>query len=143
MRNTALGIVVSAVFFTVCASARADCVAQAFRSDDFPDDPIYEVVSCGPASLVVEKLREANPNWFGTFTYSLDDVVVTVAAANEDARRLMWADIEHWYYPGGCSDIREGMLFYRPQLSELCCDVGPVSTLPCGVGGKTLMESPR
>ena len=121
------------------ASAYADCVAKAFLEADVPRNPVYEVISCGPAEPVVELLRQSDPAWFGTFSYAEGDVVVTVKAANDDARKLMWREIEYWYYPSGCSSILEGMRFVKPQLKELCCDVGPVRSLPCGVGGKQLL----
>ena len=121
-------------------SADADCVAKGFRKGDFPRNPIYEVVACGPAEPVVELLRQSDPDWFGAFSYSDADVVITVKAANDDARKLMWRDIEYWYFPSGCTNIRTGIRFVRPELRELCCDVGPVQGLPCGVGGKQLMR---
>jgi hypothetical protein len=121
------------------ASAHADCIAKGFSEEDFPRNPIYEVVSCGPAEPVVELLRQSNPAWFGAFTYTDADVVITVRAANDDARKLMWRDIEYWYYPSGCGSVRKGMRFVQPDLTELCCDVGPVRSLPCGVGGKQLL----
>jgi hypothetical protein len=129
----------AAAALSLGASAYADCVAKGFLEDDFPHNPIYEVVSCGRAEPVVELLKQSNPTWFGTFSYAEGDVVVTVRAANDDARKLMWGDIEYWYYPSGCGSIREGMRFVRPELRELCCDVGPVRNLPCGVGGKQLL----
>jgi hypothetical protein len=119
-----------------CASARADCIAKLHPKNDYP---IYEVVSCGPAEPIVEMRRQSKPEWFGTFSYAESDVVVTVKAANKAARKRMWEELEYWYYPSGCTNIREGMRFARPQLKELCCDVGPVSTLPCGVGGTQLL----
>jgi hypothetical protein len=122
-----------------CAFAHADCIAKAFPDGEFPHNPIYEVVSCGPAEPVVELLRQSDPAWFGTFSYTEGDVVVTVRAANDDARKLMWKDVEYWYYPFGCGRIRGGMRFVQPELRELCCDVGPVRSLPCGVGGKQLL----
>ena len=91
-------------------SAYADCIAKGFAEEDFPRNPIYEVVSCGPAEPVVELLRQSNPSWFGTFSYADADVVVTVRAANEDARKLMWRDTEYWYHSSGCGSIREGSL---------------------------------
>lgn len=121
-------------------SADADCIAKGFRKGEFPRNPIYEVVACGPAEPVVELLRESNPDWFGAFSYSDGDVVITVKAANDDARKLMWQDIEYWYYPSGCTNVRAGVRFVRPELRELCCDVGPVKSLPCGVGGKQLLR---
>jgi hypothetical protein len=121
------------------APARADCMAKGFSEKDFPRNPIYEVVSCGRAEPVVELLRQSNPTWFGTFSYADADVVITVRAANDDARKLMWRDTEYWYYPSGCGSIREGMRFVQPDLRALCCDVGPVRSLPCGVGGKQLL----
>jgi len=139
---------VQRVLATVCGalatlshgtSVYADCIAKAFSEKDFPPNPIYEVVSCGPAEPVVELLRQSHPAWFGTFSYADGDVVVTVRAANDDARRLMRRDVEYWYYPSGCGSIREGMRFVQPELRELCCDVGPVRSLPCGVGGKQLL----
>jgi hypothetical protein len=125
----------------VCCSgsANADCIATAFPKGKFPRSPIYEVVACGPAEPVVELLRKSNPAWFGTFTYADGDVVVTVRAANEDARKLMREETEYWYYALGCANVRDGMRLVRPQLRELCCDVGPLSNLPCGVGGKQLL----
>ncbi len=122
-----------------CASAHAECAAKAFSEEDFPHNPVYAVVSCGPAEPVVELLRQADPGWYGTFSYADGDVVVTVRADNDDARKLMWRDIEYWFYPSGCGSIREGMRFVQPDLRELCCDVGPVRDLPCGVGGKQLL----
>lgn len=132
---------VSAAFATlfIAASASADCVVKGFRDGDFPRNPIYEVVSCGPAEPVVELLRRADPAWYGSFSYAEGDVVVTVRAANDDARKLMWEETEYWYYASGCGSIREGMRFRRPELKELCCDVGPVQSLPCGSGGKQLL----
>jgi hypothetical protein len=125
----------------LASSADADCVAKGFRKgEEFPRNPIYEVVACGPAEPVVELLRQSNPGWFGAFSYSDGDVVITVKAANDDARKLMWRDIEYWYYPSGCTNIRSGIRFVRPELRELCCDVGPVRSLPCGVGGKQLLR---
>ena len=121
------------------ASAHADCIAKGFYKENFPRNPIYEVVSCGPAESVVELLRQSNPAWFGSFSYADADVVVTVKAANDDARKLMSRHIEYWYYPSGCASIREGMRFVQPDLRELCCDVQPVRSLPCGVGGKQLL----
>ena len=122
-----------------CVSTNADCIAKAFPENIFPHNPTYEVVSCGPAEPVVEKLRQSNPAWFGTFSYAEGDVVITVKAANEDARKLMRLEIEYWYYPSGCVNVREGTRFVKPELKELCCDVGPVRDLPCGVGGKQLL----
>jgi hypothetical protein len=124
-------------------SADADCIAKGFPKGHFPRNPIYEVVACGPAEPVVELLRQSNPDWFGKFSYSAADVVITVKAANADARKLMWREIEYWYYPSGCTNVRAGMRFVRPKLHELCCDVGPVSHLPCGVGGKQLLKIPH
>ena len=124
---------------SLAASAHADCVAKGFPEKGVPRNPIYEVVSCGPAESIVELLRQSDPAWFGTFSYAEGDVVVTVRAANDDARKLMWRDIEYWYYASGCGGIREGMRFVQPALKELCCDVGPVQDLPCGVGGKQLL----
>lgn len=121
-------------------SAYADCMAKGFLKHDFPRNPIYEVVACGPAEPVVELLRQSDPGWFGTFSYSDADVVITVKAANDDARKLMWRDIEYWYFPSGCTNVRAGMRFVRPELRELCCDVRPVRDLPCGVGGKQLLR---
>lgn len=124
---------------SLAASAYADCVAKGFLEENFPHNPIYEVVSCGPAEPVVELLRQSDPARFGAFSYAEGDVVVTVRAANDDARKLMWRDIEYWYYASGCGGIREGMRFVQPELRELCCDVGPARSLPCGVGGKQLL----
>jgi len=121
-------------------SARADCVATGFPKGDLPHNPIYEVVSCGPAEPIVESLRRSDPAWFGTFSYAEEDVVVTVRAANDDARKLIRRDIEYWYYTLGCASIRQGMRFVQPELRILCCDVGPVRDLPCGVGGKQLLS---
>jgi hypothetical protein len=138
------------VAFAACAaitscllapSADADCVAKGFRKgEEFPRNPLYEVVACGPAEPVVELLRQSNPGWFGSFSYADGDVVITVKAANDDARKLMGRDVEYWYYPSGCTNIRTGIRFVRPELRELCCDVGPVQSLPCGVGGKQLLR---
>ena len=124
----------------LASSAYADCVAKGFRKQDFPRNPIYEVVACGPAEPIVESLRQSRPDWFGTFSYSDGDVVITVKAANDDARKLMDRDIEYWYYPSGCTNVRAGMRFKRPKLRGLCCDVGPVRDLPCGVGGTQLLR---
>jgi hypothetical protein len=121
------------------AWVHADCVAKGFRVGDLPRNPIYEVIQCGPAERVVELLRQSDPAWFGTFTYADGDVVITVKAANDDAQRLMWRANEYWYYASGCGSIREGMRLVQPELRELCCDVGPVRSLPCGVGGKQLL----
>lgn len=122
-----------------CVSAHADCFAKAFPEAEVPRNPIYEVVACGPAEPVVELLRQSDPDWFGKLSYDDGDVVVTVSAANSDARKRMWRDVEYWYYPSGCGRIREGMRFAQPELKELCCDVGPLRDLPCGVGGKQLL----
>jgi len=118
-----------------CAPAGADCIAK-------PDTrkPIYEVVACGPAEPIVETLRQSKPDWFGTFAYAEADAVITVKAVNDDARKRMWHETEYWYFPSGCADVRVGMQFVRPQLKELCCDVGPVHSLPCGVGGTQLLN---
>ena len=124
---------------SLAVSAYADCATKGFPKEDFPRNPIYEVVSCGRAEAVVELLRKSDPGWFGTFSYAEGDVVVTVRAANDDARKLMRREIEYWYYASGCGSIREGMRFVRPEFRELCCDVGPVRDLPCGVGGKQLL----
>jgi hypothetical protein len=137
------------VIFAGCAAlttsllalpACADCVAKGFLKAEFPHNPIYEVVACGPAEPVVELLRQSDPGRFGKFSYSGADVVITVKAANDDARKLMWRDIEYWYYPSGCTNVRAGMRFVRPELRESCCDVGPIRDLPCGVGGKQLLR---
>jgi hypothetical protein len=125
------------------APSHAECRATGFPNRDFPRNPIYEVVSCGAAEPVVESLRRSDPAWFGTFSYAEGDVVVTVRAANDDARRLMPRDIEYWYYSAGCGNIRAGMRLVRPELRVLCCDVGPVRDLPCGVGGKQLLKLHR
>ena len=122
-----------------CVSASADCIALLPPKGSYSHRPIYEVVSCGPAEPVVELLRQSNPAKFGTFSYAEGDVAITVKAANSDARKLMWQETEIWYYPSGCAGVRAGMRFLRPKLSELCCDVWPVNTLPCGVGGRQLM----
>ncbi len=124
------------------SEVHADCIAKAFRAGEVPDNPIYRVMSCGSAERVVEQRREENPTWYGTFVYAENDVVLTVVAANEDARNLMWEDSEHWYFASGCEEVEIGTTIERPRLSELCCDVGPVSSLPCGVGGKTLLKLP-
>ena len=121
-------------------SALADCVAIGFVKGELPRNPVYEVISCRPAMEIVELLRQSDPGWFGTFTYSEDDVVITVKAANEDARKLMWKDTEYWYYSSGCSAVAVGARFARPELRVLCCDVGPVRDLPCGVGGKEILR---
>jgi hypothetical protein len=126
-----------------CGSVKADCVARGFTESEFPREPIYEVVSCGPAEPIVELLRQSDPSWYGTFSYAEGDVVITVRPANDDARKLMWREVEYWYYPSGCARVREGDRFRRPELRELCCDVGPVRDLPCGVGGKQLLTLER
>ena len=131
MQTLTCGVIVG---LCCCASSKADCIAKL----DTPK-PIYEVVACGPAEPIVETLRQSKPDWFGTFSYSEIDTVITVKAANSDARKRMWDEREYWYYASGCVDIRVGMHFVRPQLKELCCDVGPVSSLPCGVGGTQLL----
>jgi hypothetical protein len=132
-RATLYGVVVA---LCCSVSAKADCIAKIHAKND---RPVYEVVSCGPAGPIVENLRQSRPDWFGKFSYAESDVVLTVKAANTAARKRMWEEAEYWYYPLGCMDIRAGMRFVRPQLKELCCDVGPVSTLPCGVGGTQLL----
>jgi hypothetical protein len=121
-----------------CAFAYADCIARVILES--PRNRIYEVVSCGPAEPVVELLRRSDPASFGTFSYAQGDVVITVKAANDDARELMLRDIEYWYYASGCGSIRGGLRFAQPELRELCCDIGPVRSLPCGVGGKQLLS---
>jgi hypothetical protein len=121
------------------ASVKADCIAQVFPKGQNPRNPSYEVVACGPAEPIVERLRKSRPDWYGVFSYAAGDVVITVRAANEDARKLMREDTEYWFFPSGCHEVREGMRLTRPKLRELCCDVGPLSTLPCGVGGKELL----
>ena len=121
-------------------AAHADCVARGFLESDFPHNPVYEAVSCGPAERVVELLRKSNPRWLGAFSYLEGDVVITVKPANDDARKLMGRDIEYWYYPSGCAGVRDGMRFAQPEIRELCCDAGPISTLPCGIGGKQLVR---
>jgi hypothetical protein len=132
-RSTLFGVAIA-----LCCSvpARADCIAKLHAKND---RPVYEVVSCGPAEPIVEKLRQSRPDWFGKFSYAESDVVLTVRAANSAARKRMWEETEYWYYPSGCMSILEGMRFARPQLKELCCDVGPVNTLPCGIGGTQLL----
>jgi hypothetical protein len=139
MQRFLASVCVAFATLSFAAPAYADCVAQGFLEGDFPRNPIYEVVSCGPAEPVVELLRQSDPAWFGTFSYAEGDVVVTVKATNDDARKLMRGDTEYWYYASGCGSIREGMRFVQPELKELCCDVGPVRDLPCGVGGKQLL----
>jgi hypothetical protein len=117
-------------------AANADCTGK-FHSKK--ERPIYEVVACGPAEQIIESLRQSRPERFGTFSYTDADVVVTVKAANEDARKLVRGETEYWYYAAGCADIREGMKLVQPELRELCCDVWPVSDLPCGAGGMQLL----
>jgi hypothetical protein len=117
--------------------ARADCMAKIHSQFG---RPVYEVVACGPAEPIVEMLRESQGDRLGKFTYAEQDVVITVKAANNAARERMWQDQEYWYYAAGCSAIREGMQFTRPTLEELCCDVLPINTLPCGVGGTRLLS---
>lgn len=124
---------------SLAVSAYAACVTKGFPEEGFPRNAIYEVVSCGRAEAVVELLRKSDPAWFGTFSYAEGDVVVTVRAANDDARKLMRREIEYWYYASGCGSIREGMRFVQPEFREVCCDVGPLRDLPCGVGGKQLL----
>lgn len=133
-------LIVGVVAVLCCGvSAHADCMARLPPKGDSAPKPIYEVVSCGPAQPVVEMLRRANPAKFGTFTYTRGDVVITVKAGNNDARKLMWQETEYWYYPSGCANVDPGMRISRPSFRELCCDVWPVSDLPCGVGGKQLL----
>jgi hypothetical protein len=117
-----------------CVAVKADCIAKLDTRK-----PIYEVVVCGPAEPIVETLRQSRPDWFRTISYTEADVVITVRAVNADARKRMRKEMEYWYYPSGCANIRVGMRFLRPELQELCCDVGPVSSLPCGVGGTQLL----
>jgi hypothetical protein len=119
--------------------AFADCVAMAFREGEAPTKPVYEVISCDPAEKVVEFLRSSDSNWYGTFTYSQGDVVITIRAANDDAQKLMREDIEYWYYPSRCDGVHQGMRIEQPVLTQLCCDLGPVTSLPCGIGGKQLL----
>ena len=140
MKNVVFAVSAAIAISLLASSAGADCIAKEFRKGEFPRNPIYEVVACGPAEPVVELLRQSNPGWFGAFSYSDGDVVITVKAANDDARKLMWRDTEYWYYPSGCTNVRAGIRFFRPELRELCCDVGPVRSLPCGVGGKQLLK---
>lgn len=140
MKNVVFAVSAAIAISLLASSADADCIAKEFRKEEFPRNPIYEVVACGPAEPVVELLRQSNPGWFGAFSYSDGDVVITVKAANDDARKLMWRDTEYWYYPSGCTNVRAGIRFFRPELRELCCDVGPVRSLPCGVGGKQLLK---
>lgn len=104
-----------------------------------PENPVYEVVSCGPAETVVESLRESDSDWFGAFTYAEGDVAIEVRAANEDARKLMWSESEYWYFRSGCDGIQPGARIEDPVLAVTCCDLGPVSSLPCGVGGTELL----
>jgi hypothetical protein len=140
MKKALVSVYGALVALTCCASANADCYAKAFREEEIPRNPIYEAVSCGPAEPVVELLRQSNPTWYGTFSYAEGDVVITVKAANDDARKLMWRATEYWYFASGCGNVREGMRFVQPELEDLCCDVGPVRSLPCGVGGKQLLR---
>ena len=136
-------VIVSVTGFlaALCCSAavKADCIAPYFSKGKHPRNPVYEVVSCGPAEPIVELLRQSRPTWYGTFSYAAEDVVITVKAANDDARKLMREATEYWYFPSGCANVREGIHFTKPNLMDLCCDVGPLSTLPCGVGGKQLL----
>lgn len=140
MENAVLAASAALAIFLLASPADADCIAKGFRQGEFPRNPIYEVVACGPAEPVVELLRQSNPSWFGAFPYSDGDVVITVKAINDDARKLMSRDTEYWYYSSGCAKVRAGIRFVRPELRELCCDVGPVRSLPCGVGGKQLLK---
>jgi hypothetical protein len=141
MQNVAFAACTAIASSLLASSADADCLVKGLRKGEFPRNPIYEVVACGPAEPIVELLRQSNPGWFGAFSYSDGDVVITVKAANDDARKLMSRDIEYWYYPSGCTNVRAGIRFVRPELRELCCDVVPVQSLPCGVGGKQLLKS--
>jgi hypothetical protein len=117
-------------------SANADCIGKAHSKNEAP---IYEVVSCGSAEQIIESLRQARPARFGAFSYTEADVVITVKAANDDARKLVRGETEYWFYAEGCSNVRAGMRFNQPDLREFCCDVWPVSDLPCGVGGIQLL----
>jgi len=134
MRYSGLAVSTFGALITLCAAARADCIAKLHTPK-----PIYEVVSCGPAAPIIQTLRQSNPEWFGTFSFSDADVVVTVKAVNDDARKRMWNETEYWYYPSGCADVRAGMRFHRPQLKEVCCDLRPFNSLPCGIGGTQLL----
>ena len=89
-----------------CSSANADCIAKAFPEGDFPRNPIYEVVACGPAEAVVELLRQSDLTRFGTFAYAEGDVVITVRAANDDARKLMGRETEYWGRREAAADPR-------------------------------------
>ena len=132
------------VYFLILATpALAECMAIGFREGEEPKNPIYTIQSCAAAEDIVDHFRLSNPDWYGDIPFAEDDVAIKVTFANEDAKKLLpWNDSEYWYYSGSCSAFEEGQLIVMSEvkLEKLCCDLGPVRSVQCGLGGTRLIE---
>ena len=125
---------------SICStSSHADCVARAFKGG-IPDNPVYQIEECTDAYDVIERFRAMDPSWFGDVQLSNNDVALIIKPVNKDARALLGREQGVWYYSEGCDLIEAGIRLRKPRLKELCCDVGPITSPHCALGGTRLLD---
>ena len=137
-----IGIALVLILFTP-VSALAECMAIGIYrqpGDRPPPRPKYKIVECVPASEVIEPQRAANPLDYTDFRISDEQKALLVEPVNWTAEFYLGGSSRYWAYEGSCDEIKLHRNFTRVDRDIVCCDIYPLRSVQCGLGGTKVLN---
>ena len=89
----------------------------------------------------VELLRQSDPDWFGTFSYSDADVVITVRAASDDGSKAHVARYRILVLPIGMHERSRGHAFCASRAPRTMLRRGSSTGLAVRSGRETAVKN--
>ena len=70
---------------SIATHSLAECIAIGFPEDQFPQNPIYKVISRTHTGLIINQFRETDPDWHGKIELTVTNSALQITYDNEDA----------------------------------------------------------